>query len=450
MGEKWKVLVVVCTGIFMSTLDGSILNIAIPTISGDLTVPVKTVQWTVTAYMLTITATLLLFGRLGDRVGSNRVFTCGLLVFTLGSLLCSLSSSFILLVVFRIVQSLGASMMMATGIGIVSAAFPASERGKALGLTGSMVGIGNMAGPGLGGLIVSGYSWPGIFLLNIPIGLAGLFMALRFLPRQAREDKSEPTDQIGLLLLALASFTLVVGSSQVSPVLLLLGVGALVFFILFEKKQSAGLLDLETLTNHRFRSGNLLAFLSYATQPFIIFLMPFFLENVMHFPPWRSGMFMTIPPVVMAITAPLAGTFYDRRGGRMITAVSFALLIAANLILGSVQGPQDVGLIALGLAIFGLGMGSFGSPNSSIILSSIPREKYGYAGGFMATIRNLAFALGTALAAGLFSLQLGQSLTTLTYSPAFLAAIHNCFRVALIIPACGFVFTLYLLKKGQE
>ncbi|HNX93474.1 MAG TPA: MFS transporter, partial [Syntrophomonas sp.] len=170
---KWQALLIVSIGIFMSTLDGSILNIANPSIAENLGVNMQQVQWIVTAYMLVVTASLIFFGRWGDKLGSDRIYSAGFLIFAAGSFLCSLSSSLILLIAFRIVQALGASMMMATGMGIISNTFPQEERGKALGLTGMVVGLGNMSGPGLGGFLVANYSWPVIFLINVPIGLIG-------------------------------------------------------------------------------------------------------------------------------------------------------------------------------------------------------------------------------------------------------------------------------------
>ncbi|HCF49900.1 MAG TPA: MFS transporter, partial [Syntrophomonas sp.] len=151
MAPKWQVLTIVCLGIFMATLDGSILNIANPTIARSLGVDLQQIQWVVTAYMLAVTATLLFLGNLGDRIGSNKIYTAGFLGFTLGSLFCGMSDTLYSLIAARVFQALGASMLMATGIGIVSNSFPPEERGKALGFTGSVVGIGNMAGPALGG-----------------------------------------------------------------------------------------------------------------------------------------------------------------------------------------------------------------------------------------------------------------------------------------------------------
>ncbi|MDI9480880.1 MAG: MFS transporter, partial [Bacillota bacterium] len=160
----------------MSTLDGGILNIANPSIAEALSISLSAVQWVTNAYMLVITATLLMFGRLGDRMGMEKIYTSGFVVFTLGSLFCSLAPSLLLLVAFRMVQAVGASMMMATGIGIVSNSFPDNERGKALGITGSVVGIGNMAGPSLGGLLIEYFGWPSIFLINVPVGIIAVIL----------------------------------------------------------------------------------------------------------------------------------------------------------------------------------------------------------------------------------------------------------------------------------
>ena len=167
--NKWINLVIVCMGILISSLDGSIINLANPTLAQAFKIGIDQVQWVVTVYLLVVTALMLFFGRLGDKIGSPTIFNYGFLIFTVGSLFCGVSNSFALLILSRVVQAVGASMLMATGLGIVATSFPIEQRGQALGLTVVAVGLGNMGGPSLGGVILSYLNWHYIFLKNVQV-----------------------------------------------------------------------------------------------------------------------------------------------------------------------------------------------------------------------------------------------------------------------------------------
>lgn len=451
--QKWQVLIVICIGIFMSTLDGSILNIANPTIAKSMSVSMQEVQWVVTAYMLVITATLLFFGKLGDQKGSGKIYTYGFLIFTAGSFLCSMSSMLPFLIAARVFQGLGASMMMATGIGIVSNAFPAQERGKALGITGSIVGIGNMSGPSLGGLLVANFSWPVIFLLNIPIGLAGFILASRFLPADTEPGVQLKFDFWGNLIFALAATLLVLGLSLNQSVnfnIFFLGLIFLLLFYLFEKKHPHPLLEFQLFKVKNFTYGNIMSFASYATQTAAVFLMPFYMEKLLHLSPATSGLIMTITPVSMAITAPLAGNLSDRIGPSRLTSIAFLLMSCGHITLSTLGNNTDIFRIAAGLLLLGVGMGSFGSPNNSSILGSIPKSKAGYAGGFIATIRNFAFALGIAASVSIFTFLFNSKLAHSTYIAAYTGASTWVYRITASICLAGLLLSVLTSPHRQQ
>lgn len=450
---KWQVLIIVCIGIFMSTLDGSILNIANPTIAKDFTVSMKQVQWVVTAYMLVITASLLFFGRLGDRLGGHTIYSYGFLIFAVGSFLCSLASSLSFLVGARILQAVGASMMMATGIGIVSNTFPPGERGKALGLTASTVGIGNMTGPSLGGLLVAKFSWPVIFLLNVPIGLLAFFLSLKHLPAQPVISDDEGYDIPGTVLFALGAMILVISLStgnNINLCLLATGTILLVMFYLFEKKSAHPMLDFGLFKIKIFLYGNIMGFLAYVSQTWIIFLMPFYLERMLNFTPAQSGLMMTVTPVCMAITAPLAGNLSDKIGPSRLTSIAFFLLTSAHLTFSTLGPNSNIYLIAAGLAVLGAGMGFFGSPNNSSILGSTPKEKAGYTGGFIATVRNFSFSLGIAASASIFSLLLAYNQQSMNYPLAYAATNRWVYTISASITLAGLLISLFTRQDRKQ
>jgi len=427
----------------MSTLDGSILNIANPTIADNFKVTIDSVQWIVTIYMLVITATLMFWGKLGDQIGSERLYSLGFLLFAIGSLSCSLSFTLILLIIARAFQALGASMMMATGIGIVFNSFPPGERGKALGFTGSMVGIGNMTGPGLGGLLVAAWGWKSIFLINVPIGLTGYLLASKYLPSQPSSKTTPDFDIPGTITFALFAFTLVISlASGIKPVLLGISITLFALFIWLEKKNEKPMLDFALFKEKSFTYGNIMGLFAYSTQTFVAFLLPFYFENILHYSPTVSGLMMTIPPLSMAISAPLAGNLSDKIGPTRLTTASFILMIMAFLSLSSLDQQVNLPLIITGLLLLGVGNGCFGSPNNSAIMASIPSNKTGYTGGFISTIRNFSFSLGVAVSVATFTGVLNYNSPRLGYIAAYITAHHLVFCLAAALAACGLIFSL--------
>ncbi|HEX3011384.1 MAG TPA: MFS transporter [Syntrophomonadaceae bacterium] len=448
---KWQVLIIVCIGIFMSTLDGSILNIANPTIARKLNVNMGQIQWIVTSYMLVITSSLLFFGWLGDKIGSEKIYTRGFLVFTAGSFICSTSHTLSFLITARMLQAFGASMMMSTGIGIISNTFPPGERGKALGLTGSMVGIGNVAGPALGGLLVAHYSWNIIFLINVPIGIIGFFMAFKYLKVQPVIIEKSKYDVMGTILFALFAALLIltlVGSSSINFYTLITAFLALAAFGWYEKKILYPLIDFKLFKIHNFVQGNMMGMAAYSSQTFVFFLLPFFLERILKISPAYTGLLMAIPPVIMIMCAPLAGFVSDRLGSSLLTMASFSLQAIAYLLLSTLSETSSTAVIAAILAILGTGMAMFGSPNNSSILGSIPHEKAGYAGGFISTVRNLSYCLGTAVSVSIFTLLLKQHMHTLSYTQAYINAAHAVYWLGLGIACIGLLISLWRPKTS--
>jgi len=442
---KWQVLSIISIGIFISTLDGSILNIANPSIATDLNVNIEQVQWVVTAYLLVITSSLIFFGRLGDKVGSNKIYSYGFLLFSLGSLGCSLSRSLSMLIAARMFQGLGASMMMATGIGIVANIFPSGERGKALGLTGTVVAMGNMVGPGMGGLLLAKFQWPLIFLINVPIGLLGFYLGHKYLPSQVLNDDIRSYDIRGTALLALAVTTLMIslsGGKSIDIILLLAAFLLLGIFLIWEKKALSPLLDFELFKIKAFVYGNLMAVVVYCTQTSVFFLLPFYMETILKFSPAYSGLLMTITPVTMAVIAPLAGYLSDKAGAGRIISLAFFFLTASFLLLSALgTGPTNI-VICGGLVLLGIGMGMFGSPNTSSVLGAIPRAKVGYGGGFIATNRNLSYSLGITSSVGIFTWILHQKKAVLVYSSAYIEASHTVYLAAAGITLVALILSI--------
>lgn len=305
--KRWIILFTVISATFMATLDGSIVNVALPNMSDKLNVNMAQISWVVTSFLITISATILIFGRLGDIKGKTRVFKFGLVVFTLGSFLCGLTDSLPLLVAARVVQAIGAAATMATNQGIITQVFPKHERGRALGLIGTFVALGSMAGPPIGGLIVSAVSWEYIFLINVPIGIIVFIMAMKVLPK-SHNVVEEKVDRKGSLLftvfIVLLFGALLQGQSigYNNPFVIsafIISFVSFVIFIIVENKIQVPLLELGIFKNSLFSISIICAFISFICIGASNIILPFYFQDVLKFSPAATGLFMMVSPVVL-------------------------------------------------------------------------------------------------------------------------------------------------------
>ncbi|MGE5398275.1 MAG: MFS transporter [Chitinophagales bacterium] len=444
--NKWLVLFTVSVGIFMSTLDSSILNIANPTIARDLGVGINQVQLVATSYITSITALLLLFGKLGDRLGGHKIYSVGFLIFAAGSLLSSFAVSLTLLVSFRIIQAIGAAMMMSTGNGIVSNVFPINERGRALGITATVVAIGTLTGPSIGGFLVSAFGWPSIFLVNVPVGIAGFLLSVKVLPAFPGERPTGPFDYPGFLLvfIALPAFIASLSGSEVRLWLLAISLGLIVLFILKEMRALDPLMDLSLFRIPTLSLGSAASSTAYICYMFVTFLLPFFLERVWTQSPAVSGLLMTVIPFSTGIIAPFAGYLSDKIGSWLLSSAGMLIMTAGLGILSFLPGSMSYTVLLFGMIGVGLGMGLFNSPNSSSIYTACPQQKAGIVGSFLAVVRNISMATGVALS--VIFLSLGSS-HTVQSADAFMSGFSLAMRAAALIGFSGAVLTMV---KGWE
>ncbi|EQG26938.1 MFS transporter [Clostridioides difficile] len=453
MKQKWIVLIIICIGVFMSTLDGSILNIANPTIAADFKINMSQIQWVVTAYMLVVTATMLFFGKLGDKVGSNRLYTLGFFIFTIGSFLCSMSNNLSTLISSRIFQAVGASILMATGLGIVSNAFPANEKGKAIGITGAVVGIGNMSGPVIGGIILEHFGWPSIFIINIPIGIIAVFLGIKFLPKPVLDEQNKSFDIPGLLLFASCTTLILLAMNEKGNTRLYLGITALIIFLLLalrEVKFEQSFIDLPLFKNRNFTVGNIIGVACYFPQMAVSFLLPFYLEQLKNLSPMMAGYVMTVHPLIMVLIAPIAGSLSDKHGAKNILTASFSFMTISLVGMALLKADSLLYLLIVCLVIFGLGLGAFSSPNNSSILADVPPQKQGYGGSFLATIRNLSFALGTAFFSSFFAQSLTYNQKFKSHTSAYVIASNQSYWIAASVCFIGLILTVFFMRKTDK
>jgi EmrB/QacA subfamily drug resistance transporter len=455
---KWHAMLVVSIGTFMATLDASIINLALPILRNYFNTDIATIEWVMLSYLLTITTMLLTLGRLSDMYGRKSMFLAGLLTFTLGSGLCSLSTLASQLIAFRVVQGLGAAMLMANSLAIITDVFPHNERGKALGLMGSVVSIGYITGPVLGGLLIYWVGWQSIFYINIPVGLLGTVYAIKTLkPDQVHVSQKFDIQGALLIFLGLISLVLVITQGQVlgwdSPVIIGLSILFAVFlvgFVMVEKRADQPMVELSLFRNRPFSASNASAFLSFTAMFAVILLMPFYMEGILGYSPGHMGMVFVAIPLVMALVAPVSGWISDRTNSFLLSSIGMAISCMALFLLGNLDQDATYLDIVIRLGMIGLGMGLFQSPNNSIVMGSVPKDRLGIAGGMLGMVRNLGMVTGIAISGAVLTSGLQSNQTAgLVYEAAFLGGFHDAFMVAAVICSIGIITSLMRGERGK-
>jgi EmrB/QacA subfamily drug resistance transporter len=415
--DSRAVVALVWTGLFMTTLDASIVNIGLPTIARAFGTPLNgTIEWVIIGYLVVAAALLLTVGRLSDMVGRTPIWMTGLGLFTLASVLCGAAPSVHLLIMARLLQGAGAALLLATGTAMLTDAVPPDQHGRALGLGALAIALGTSVGPTLGGLITEHLSWRWIFYVNVPIGLVAFGAARRFLPRVAgrRQGRFDP---VGALLLGLGVAALTLGLSfggewgwASSRLLgtLTVGVVALAGALLAERHVADPIIDLELFRNRVFSSAIASMTLSMLALFSVGFLLPFYFEELRGFSTAHSGWLLTPLPLALAVVAPIAGAASDRLGSRLIAPLGLAINAVALFLLAGLDAGSSTWDIAWRLALVGVGQGLFQAPNTRALMDAAPATEQGAASGLLATARIAGQALSVAVAGAVF-LGLGGS-----------------------------------------
>ena len=440
---RWWVLVTIGIGTFMSALDGSVVNTLLPVLSRELRTSVAGIEWVTTIYLLVISGLLLSVGRAGDLFGHKRFYLAGFVLFVFGSALCGIAGSAHQLVGMRVIQALGAAMLMATAPAILTRSFPASQRGRALGAQGTFTYLGLTAGPSLGGWLASAFGWRSVFYINVPVGAVAILMALRTVADDRVEQREERFDFLGAALFTAGLVALMVALNQGhawgwgSPRTLALLVGAIVLLGLFvrvENRRPSPMLDLTLFRSRVFSTATVSALLNYACVYSVLFVLPFLLIQARGLGTQQAGLVLTAQPIVMAIVAPLSGVLSDRVGSRGPATIGMALLTAGLVALALVVERGRLIGIAAALALVGLGVGLFVSPNNSALMGAAPRHRQGIASGVLATARNVGMVLGVGFAGAVFTTVVSRAGTA---GPAVPEAVRASLLAAAVLAALG-------------
>jgi EmrB/QacA subfamily drug resistance transporter len=410
---KWIIFFTVSIGTYMAALDSSIVNISMPTITKHFHSDVSTTNWIISTYLLTLSGMILIFGKLSDMISRKVFFTIGLAIFTFSSLTCGLSGSLAALITSRFMQAIGGAMIMSNSPAIITEAFPYRERGKALGAIGTVVALGIMTGAPLGGKIVSILSWPYIFFINIPIGIAGVILSITLLKDKADSvTLYEPFDFLGASLLIVFMITFLLGLNigakgsfnlRIVHVLFAVSVISFAAFLIVETKVKNPTMELNLFKNAGFSSTNISSLLAYMTIFMIIFMLPFFLERVKGLKPDVIGAILMTPTFMLFIFSPVFGWVSDKIGHRFLRCLGLSIMALAFFLLSHITETTSIYNIIFILLIYGFGIGMFMPPNNSLLMGSVPKNKLGTAASMLATTRNMGMMMGVASASAIFT-----------------------------------------------
>ena len=409
-------LAICCLSLFIVGMDSTIVNVALPSIGRDLHAPVSGLQWTIDAYLLVLASLLMLSGSVADKAGRRRVFQVGLAVFTLGSLACSLAPSLGWLIAFRALQAVGGSMLNPVAMSIITNVFTdPKERARAIGVWGGVFGLSMALGPVIGGLLIDSVGWPGVFWVNIPVGVAAIILVALFVPesRAARTRALDPAGQVlAVVFLATLSYGIIEGPAYGWGSARILAcfaaaAAALAVFLAWEPRRAEPLIDLRFFRSLPFSGAAVMAISAMLAMGGFLFLMTLYLQDVRGYRPLLAGLFLLPMAIAMAASAPMAGRVVGARGGPRIPLVTAGTgLIAGGLLLTRLTDASPRWYIVVSGLVFGIGMGWVNAPITYSAVSGMPRSQAGVASGIASTSRQIGASLGVAimgsvLAAGL-------------------------------------------------
>ncbi len=410
--QRYAAILVIALGIMMAVLDGTIANVALPTIARDLNTSPATSIWVVNAYQLAITISLLSMASLGDIIGYRRVYQAGLLIFSVTSLFCALSDSLWTLTFARVLQGFGAAALMSVNTALIRIIYPRAQLGRGIGINTLIVAVSSAAGPSIAAAVLSVASWQWLFALNVPIGLLAWCLGIKFLPANNTKSNGNRFDitscvlnalTFGLLITAISGF-----SQGQSPAVIAAQVVALLligfFFVRRQLTQSFPLLPVDLLRIPIFALSIGTSIFSFAAQMLAMVSLPFFLQTVLGRDEVATGLLLTPWPLATMVIAPIAGRLVERYHAGLLGGIGLAVFASGLFLLAVLPAnPSDVDII-LRMILCGAGFGLFQTPNNHTIISAAPQHRSGGASGMLGTARLLGQTSGAALVALMFNM----------------------------------------------
>ena len=452
---KRSVLWVTIFASFLTPFMGSAVNLALPAISEDFHLNAVSLNWVISSYMLTTSIFLLPAGRAGDILGRRKVFSIGVMIFTLSMVALTLSTHFAWLIGARIVQGIGGAMMFGTNMAILTSVFPPGERGKAMGINVTAVYTGLASGPFLGGVLTRYLGWRSIFAVLVPLGIVSWILLQTKVKQEWAEAKGERFDWLGAILYGLSIASLMYGVSVILTIQgkVLIAVGAVLvpLFLWREKKASYPLFDMSLLSHNRvFAFSSMAALIHYAATSAVAFFLSLYLQYMKGLGARDAGFVLMASPIMMALLSSSAGKLSDRYNPGVLASLGMGLTSMGLVVLAFISERTSVALIVGTLAIMGIGFALFSSPNSNAIMSSVEKRQLGNASGMLGTMRNVGQTSSMAIALLLLALYMGRESIQPSNYALFMNSMKTGFVIFLVLCILGVMASLARNKSLQK
>ncbi len=457
--RKWWTLGAMCFALFMIMLDNTVVNVALPSIQRDLGASTSALEWTVSGYTLSFAVLLVTGGRLGDIFGRRRMFLAGVIIFALSSATAGLAADQLDLVISRIVQGAGAALMMPGTLSIITDAFPAHERGKAMGTWAGVSALALAVGPVLGGFLTEHVSWRAIFYLNIPVAI-GAVVATVFAVRESRDTSvGKDVDFAGVATLTVGLTALVLalvegnswgwGSTQV--IALLVGsVLALVAFVAVEQRVKAPMVQFDLLSDRNFLGAVVVALIITFAMMGVFFFLALYMQNILGYSPLQAGVRFLPSTLMIVAIAPLSGRAADRFGPRWLIAGGLLLVTASLVVFTGLEVNSSYTQLLPGFMLLGIGIAMTMSPMTSAAMNAVPVQKAGIASGVLSMFRMVGGSLGIAVTGAIFQGSVGSSNFSAATPQKFVDALSQAMTVSAAVAFAGVVIAMVTIRAKKK
>ena len=447
-------LLVTTLGAFLTPYMSSAVNIALPVIGLEFKMSAVSLSWIATVYLLAAAIFLVPFGRLADIRGRKKIYTYGVMIYTLSALFLANSNSEIELISFRILEGFGAAMLFGSGVAMLTSVFPPADRGKALGINISATYFGLSMGPFLGGFLTEHFGWRSVFLVNVPLGALIVLLVLWKLKGDWAEAQGEKFDLSGSAIYGLALASMIYGLSLLPAAqgygFVIVGTIVLVAFIFWELRVSTPVLDVRLFRGNRvFAFSSAAAFLNYSSTYAVVFFLSLYLQYLKGFSPENAGLILVAQPAVQAVFSPLAGRLSDRVEPRIVASAGMLVTVLGLLLLVLLTEKSTLSFVIASLMMLGFGFALFSSPNTNAIMSSVSKKVYGVASGTVGTMRLTGQMFSQAIALLVSAVYLGNAQITPESYSQFLMAMKVAFAILAALCTLGVLFSIARGRAGS-
>jgi len=453
MANKKSVLLIVALSSFLSPFINSSITVAIPSIGNEFAIDAVLLSWVATSYLLAAAVFLVPFGRIADIFGRKRVFTYGILIYTISSFVSAVSASATLLFSFRILQGIGNAMVFATGLAILTSVFPVDERGRALGINGFVISLGSSLGPFLGGFLTHHFGWRSIFFMNVPIGSIIILLIFWKLKGEWTEAKGERFDFTGSIIYGIMLIAIMYGFSLLPAMsgvwLILVGVLGILAFVRWEIKEENPILDINLFRNNiGFAFSNLAALIFFSATWSVSFLLSLYLQYIKSYSPQNVGLILMSQSIAQTLFSPFAGRLTDKIEPKMVASVGMGLTIIGLFTLTFLNEKSTLEFIIASLILLGFGHVLFSISNIHTVMSSVETRYYGVASGTRGTMRLIGQMLSMGIVMTILTMYIGRVQITPKYYSLFTKSVKAAFIIFAVLCSCG-MFASLRKKRGR-